>query len=177
MTLTTARPIPPQRWLIVPALAVMAATFLFSLPFKPFGFYLPEPVFALPVVFAWALIRPSVLAPFLTVGLGCYLDLLWGTHLGLWGTSLLVVYGLVSTARQVVSGQGESARKWWYFGACAVMMLTGLIISMALYDIHADQISIPNMMAVGWQFLATAMLYIPANLMIDRFEDIDVRFR
>jgi rod shape-determining protein MreD len=35
----------------------------------------------------------------------------------------------------------------------------------------------PNLIAVGWQFLVTAALYPFAHILIERYEDADVRFR
>ena len=45
-----AQPLAPWRWLGVPMLQVILATFLLALPLRFWGLSLPEPVFALPVV-------------------------------------------------------------------------------------------------------------------------------
>ena len=63
---------------------------------------LPEPVFAMPVVFAWAVIRPSMLAPLGVMFMGIFLDFLWGTPTALWAVCLLLPYGLVLSGRSDV---------------------------------------------------------------------------
>ena len=35
----------------------------------------------------------------------------------------------------------------------------------------------PDLLSVGWQFLATVILFPVADRLIERFEDADVRFR
>jgi rod shape-determining protein MreD len=35
----------------------------------------------------------------------------------------------------------------------------------------------PNMIALGWQYLATLLLFPFAHRLIGRYEDADVRFR
>jgi len=62
--LSAVRSLEPWRWLGVPVLQVLGLSILFAIPLRIFGFRLPEPLFAMPMVFAWAIIRPSVLAPF-----------------------------------------------------------------------------------------------------------------
>src|SRR4051812_24951768 len=93
MSLSSARPLDPWRWLVAPLLIALLASVAFAAPIRIFGMRLPEPVFALVPTFAWAVIRPAVLAPFLVLAMGLFLDLFWGSPLGLWGLSLLVAYG------------------------------------------------------------------------------------
>src|SRR5690349_7039016 len=102
MTAGGARPLAPWRWLGLPMLAVMAATILFALPMRVFGFGLPEPIFALPVAFAWAVIRPSMLAPLCVMLTGLFLDMLWGSPTGFWAVCLLLPYGIVLGARSML---------------------------------------------------------------------------
>ena len=45
-------------------LQVIFWTLIFAIPFRVFSLQLPEPVFCMVPVFAWAVIRPSILAPF-----------------------------------------------------------------------------------------------------------------
>jgi rod shape-determining protein MreD len=40
-----------------------------------------------------------------------------------------------------------------------------------------DNRSMPSLIPVGWQFLATVILFPFAYRLIDMFEDADVRFR
>jgi rod shape-determining protein MreD len=74
----STRPLEPWRWLGVPALVAVVATIVFAIPIKVFGLQLPEPVFPMVLAFAWAVIRPSVIAPFVLMLLGLFLDLFWG---------------------------------------------------------------------------------------------------
>ena len=61
--MSQARTLDPTRWLGVPLIQALVATVLFGIPIRIWGLQLPEPIFPMPVVFAWAVIRPSVLAP------------------------------------------------------------------------------------------------------------------
>ena len=70
------------------------ATILLGIPLHVFTLQLPEPVFPLALAFAWAVIRPSILAPFGILLLGLFLDVFWGGPLGLWALCLLVAYGI-----------------------------------------------------------------------------------
>ncbi|MCR5876343.1 hypothetical protein LRS10_20645 [Phenylobacterium sp. J426] len=166
-----ARSLEPWRWLGVPMLQVMAATLLFALPIRLWGHGLPEPVFALPVAFAWAVIRPSMLAPFCVAILGFFLDLVWGGPLGLWAVCLLIAYGGALGGRAFMAGQGRAAM-WGWYGVLATLAF-GAGYLFVMLDVHG----MPSPLSVFWQFLATVILYPFADRLIERFEDADVRFR
>lgn len=171
MSGAAARGLAPWRWLGVPMLQVMAATFVFALPLRFWGLSLPEPVFALPVIFAWAIIRPAMLAPVAVMVLGLYLDLLWGSALGFWAVCLLLPYGAVLAGRAMLAGQSQLIMWLWYAAATALALGAGYLFTMLNTQNTVDPIS------VAWQFLATVVLYPFANRLIERFEDADVRFR
>lgn len=171
MSLQAARPLNPWRWLGVPVGLCLLATLLFAAPIRIFGQPLPEPVFPMAPVFAWALIRPSIIAPFAILAMGLFLDLFWGGPLGLWALSLLIGYALVLFSRNMLTGQSRAMMWIWYAGACAVTMLAGFLFVML------DGKNTANLIAVLWQLLATAVLYPFAHRLIERFEDADVRFR
>ena len=149
----------------------LVGTLLFLLPIRPFGLRLPEPVFALVLSFAWAVIRPSVLAPFALLFMGVIMDVLWGSPLGLWSIALLVAHGVVFSVRSVLAGQNLAIMWAWYGAACIVAELTAFLFS------QLEAQAIPSLISAGWQILATVLLYPFAHLLIDRFEDADVRFR
>jgi len=171
MSSSTARGLAPWRWLGVPMLQVMAASLLFALPLRFWGLGLPEPVFALPVAFAWAVIRPSMLGPLAVMVLGVFLDLLWGSPLGFWAVCLLLPYGVVLAGRTMLAGQSQVMMWVWYAAATALALGAGYLFTML------DTQNSPDPITVGWQFLATVVLYPFADRLIDRFEDADVRFR
>jgi rod shape-determining protein MreD len=152
-------------------LQVMALTFLFALPIRFWGFSLPEPVFAMPLAFAWAVIRPSMLAPLGIMITGIFLDFLWGSPTGFWAVCMLLPYGIVLGARSILAGQSRVVMWAWYAGATALAIGAGYLFTML------DTQNAPNPASVGWQFLATVVLYPFADRLIDRFEDADVRFR
>jgi rod shape-determining protein MreD len=166
-----ARPLAPWRWLGVPMLYVMAASMVFAVPIRLWGLGLPEPVFALPVAFAWAVIRPSMLAPVGVMAMGFFLDLLWGSPMGFWAVCLLLPYGIVLGARSILAGQSQVMLWVWYGLSTALAIGAGYLFTML------DTQNAPNPASVGWQFLATVVLYPFADRLIDRFEDADVRFR
>lgn len=169
--MSAARPLDPWRWLGVPMLQALGATVLFGIPLKVFGLQLPEPVFPMAATFAWALIRPSVLAPFAVLLMGLFLDLFWGGPLGLWAVCLLIAYGIVLTGRSMIAGQSRAILWAWYGVVTGTAMMAGYLFIML--DVHA----MPSLVSVAWQFLATIVLYPFADRLIDMFEDADVRFR
>jgi rod shape-determining protein MreD len=171
MTAGGARPLAPWRWLGLPMLAVVAGTILFAVPMRVFGYGLPEPIFALPVAFAWAVIRPSMLAPVCVMLLGLFLDMLWGSPTGFWAVCLLLPYGVVLGGRAMLQGQSQLMMIIWYGAATALTIGAGYLFTML------DTQNAPDPLSVFWQFLATIVLYPFANRLIERFEDADVRFR
>lgn len=171
MPVKAARPPDPLRWLGLPILGVIAATALLAIPLRLFGFGLPEPVFPVVAMFAWALVRPAFLAPFAVLLLGLFLDLFWGGPLGLWGLSLLAAYMAVLWSRPIVIGQPYLVVWAWYAGATAVTMLAAFIIT----EVRAG--ALPNLIAVGWQFLVTVLLFPLCHELMDRFGDGDSRLR
>ena len=150
---------------------VLAATVLFGIPLRIWGLRLPEPIFPLAIVFAWAVIRPSILAPLLVLAMGLFLDLFWGGPLGMWALCLLIAYGVVLAGRNMMAGQSRTILWAWYGVVVAIAMLAGYLFAML------DAKSQPSLLAVGWQYLATVILYPFAHRLIDMFEDADVRFR
>ncbi|HEX6858603.1 MAG TPA: hypothetical protein VF138_00165 [Caulobacteraceae bacterium] len=171
MSLRAARPLDPWRWLGIPALAAFGASVLFAVPLRVFGMQLPEPVFAMVLAFSWAVIRPSILAPFVLLLLGVLLDALWGSPLGLWSLSLLIAYASVLFVRNWMSGQSSPIMWIWFAGVTALAMLSGYIFTMI------DAKAAPGWGPMAWQFFCTAILYPFAHRLIDRFEDADVRFK
>ena len=103
--------------------------------------------------------------------LGLFLDLWWRGPVGLWPVALLAAYTLTFNVRRVMSGLGWLGLAGWYLVAVAAAMGAGVIVTMMV----AGQS--PNLFAVGWQYLASVILFPFANRMIERFEDADVRFR
>jgi rod shape-determining protein MreD len=169
--LSAVRSLEPWRWLGVPMVQAMGVTVLFSIPLRVWGLQLPEPVFPMAAVFAWGVIRPSVLAPLAAVIMGLFLDIFWGGAIGLWALILLIAYGLVLGARSMTAGQSRGAMWVWYAVVTAIAMGAGFLI-VALRDK-----AMPSLVAMGWQYLATIVLYPFAYRLIDMFEDADVRFR
>lgn len=166
-----ARPLDPWRWLGVPLGWTLVWTLVLGMPVRIAGLPLPEPVIAMVPVFAWAVIRPSIIAPFAILLMGLFLDLFWGSPMGLWALSLLVSYGVVLSARSMLVGQSRAMMWAWFAGSTGVAMLAGFLFTML------DVETIPNLLGMAFQFLATIVLFPFAHRLIDRFEDADVRFR
>jgi len=167
----SARPLDPWRWIGIPALACLAASLVFATPIRVFGLQLPEPVFALVPAFAWAVIRPSMLAPFALLAIGVFLDALWGSPLGLWSLSLLIAYAAVLFTRSWMSGQSPPVMWAWYVTVAALAMFAGYLFTMM------DSKGVPSPTAIAWQLAWTAILYPFAHRLIGRYEDADVRFK
>ena len=166
-----ARPLAPWRWIGVPLVQCLILTVLFSLPFRPFGLSLPEPIFPMVPAFAWAVIRPSMLAPVAVLAMGLFLDIAWGAPMGLWALSLLLVYGAALVGRSMMAGQSVPVMWAWYAAATGLALGAAFLFTMVGAHATADPI------AIAWQFLVTVILFPFAHLLIDRFEDADVRFR
>ena len=169
--MTLAQPLTPVRWILIPALQVIIATWLFTMPYRVFGLQPPEPVFAMVTAFAWAVIRPSVLAPFCLLLMGIGMDLIWGSPLGLWAVSLLVSYGAVLLVRNMLVGQQLPILSLGFAVACGMAELTGVLVTQTLS--HAT----PQFVGVLYQWGVTIALYPLAHRLIERFDDADVRFR
>jgi len=169
--MSAARPLEPWRWLGVPMLQALVATVLFGIPLRLYGLQLPQPVFPMVLAFAWAVIRPSILAPFGVLAMGLFLDFFWGGPLGLWAICLLIAYGGALSARSIMASQGRLILWAWYGLATASAMVAGYLFVML------DSKSTPGVIPLAWQFLATIVLYPFAQRLIDLFEDADVRFR
>jgi rod shape-determining protein MreD len=150
---------------------VMVATILFGIPLRVFGQQLPEPIFPMTLAFAWAVIRPSILAPFAILAMGLFLDIFWGGPLGMWALCLLIAYGGALAGRTMMAGQNRAILWAWYAVTTATAMVAGYLFVML------DSRSSPGMVAMAWQFVATIILYPFAQRLIDLFEDADVRFR
>ena len=169
--MSAARPLEPWRWIGLPLLYALAATILFSIPVHVFGWQIPEPVFPMALAFAWAVIRPSVLAPFALLAGGLFMDIFWSGSLGLWALCLLIAYGVTLAGRSMMTGQNQIILAVWYVLVTATAFVAGYLFVML------DSKSSPGLVPLAWQFLATIVLYPFAQRLIDRFEDADVRFR
>jgi rod shape-determining protein MreD len=161
----------PLQWLGLPLIVALAVTLFLATPLRVYGLQLPEPVFPMVLAFAWAVIRPSVIAPFLLLATGLLLDLFWGGPAGLWAVALLVTYGLVLAVRATLTGRGAVVLWIWYGAACALAFGVGTLVTLMKTG------SIPAPLPLFWQFLVTLLLYPFAHTLIERFEDADVRFR
>ena len=159
------------RWMAAPMAACMAATLLFAAPIKVFGLRPPEPLFAMVPVFAWAVLRPSILAPLALLILGLFNDLVWGGRLGLWSLGLLVAYGFILLTRNMMSGQSR-LMMWVWWAAALTACMGAVYLTVRVIDGNA-----PNPLAVAGQWLPTVLLYPLADRLIGRFEDADPRFR
>jgi rod shape-determining protein MreD len=158
-------------WLGLPMLVCAAAMVLVAIPFRLFGFALPEPVFPMVLAFAWAVIRPSILGPLALFLIGMFTDLFWGGPVGLWTLSLLLAYLGILVARTLMVGQSGRVLWGWYIVCCLFAFGCAYVFTMMNSD------AAPNLYAVGFQLLVTTLLYPFAHRLIDRFEDADVRFR
>jgi rod shape-determining protein MreD len=159
------------QWIGVPTLICLLATLLFAAPIRVFGLQLPEPIFAMVPAFAWAVLRPSIAAPFALLGIGLVLDMVWGSPTGLWSIALIAAYVTVLISRSMMTGQSRAMMWVWYATACAVAMSTAYVAT------TLDAGVAPNLVSTFWQFLPTMLLYPFAHRLIERFEDVDTRFR
>jgi len=168
---TPSRPLEPWRWLGVPALLAIVATIALGAPLRIFTLSLPEPIFPMVLAFAWAIIRPSVLGPFLLIVLGLFLDLFFAAPLGLWPISLLVAYGSSLIARTLMVGQEVEVMALFYGLATTGGFLSAYVLVAIAGHTQA------NLIALLWQMAVTLALFPFAVMLRNRFRDADIRFR
>lgn len=169
--MSAAASLAPWRWIGLPMLQCLILTVALAIPLQVFGLRLPEPIWAMWPVFAWAMIRPSILAPFAVLITGLFLDIFWGSPMGFWALSLLVAYGVVLGTRSMMIGQGAAMMWAWFAAVTAIAVASASLLALVTIQ------STPALPAMVWQFLATIVLYPLAHRLIERFEDADVRFR
>lgn len=167
----TVRVVGPMQWIVYPALITAAVTFLLATPVKVFGLSLPEPIIPMVLAFAWPLIRPSIVAPVVLMGLGLFLNLILGGPLGLWSVSLLAIYAVILGARSFLIGQDTMVLFVWFAGCCGLGFLLAYLVVTVITGTP------PSILALIGQVVPTLLLFPFANSMIERFDDGDVRFR
>ena len=160
-----------MQWIALPALAVMAGAVVLATPVEMFGLKLPEPILPMVLAFAWPLIRPSMVAPAVLFGLGLFLDLLWGSPLGLWSLSLLCVYAIVLASRNLLAGQETQILFGWYAGCT----LLAFLLTYVIVSLNAG--NAPSILALLGQMIPTLLLFPVASWLIERFDDGETRFR
>ena len=158
-------------WIGWPAVFCLAATLMLATPLRVFGLRLPEPVFPMIPAFAWAVIRPSILGPFVLLAVGAFLDLLWGAPLGLWGLCLLLAYGGALVSRSLMIGRSAPVLAVWYLALTSVAFTAAYLLTML-----RDHVT-PDLKSAVFQLVATLALFPFARRLIDRFEDADIRFK
>ncbi|WP_421728796.1 hypothetical protein [Brevundimonas sp.] len=167
----SVRVVGPVQWIALPALAVMAGSIVLATPVEMFGLKLPEPILPMVLAFAWPLIRPSMVAPAVLFGLGLFLDLLWGSPLGLWSLSLLGVYAIVLASRNLLAGQETQILFGWYAGCT----LLAFLLTYVIVSLNAG--NAPSILALLGQMIPTLLLFPVASWLIERFDDGETRFR
>ncbi|MEI9904072.1 MAG: hypothetical protein WDN06_08875 [Asticcacaulis sp.] len=165
-----ARIVGPWDWIIAPALICAAATIVLAAPIQPFGFYLPEPVLAFALAFAWPLIRPSYIAPVVLGLLGLFLDLTYNTPLGFWTLLLMLTYGALTALRVYVVGQ-EWIIVFGIYVLAEFAVFTAGVIFMTL-----DTGAIPRLWGVIEQMFATTLLFPVVLYLLEKYLHADVRF-
>jgi len=165
------RVVGPMQWIALPALAAMAGSVVLATPVEMFGLKLPEPILPMVLAFAWPLIRPSMVAPAVLFCLGLFLDLLWGSPLGLWSLSLLGVYAIVLASRNLLAGQETQILFGWYAGCT----LLAFLLTYVIVSLNAG--NAPSILALLGQMIPTLLLFPVASWLIERFDDGETRFR
>ncbi|ESQ75600.1 membrane protein [Asticcacaulis sp. AC402] len=166
-----SRIIGPWDWILAPALISLAATIVLATAFQPLGLYLPEPVTPLLLAFAWPLIRPSYIAPFVLGGLGIFLDFFWGAPLGFWTLNLMLVYAVLVFARTYIIGQD-------WLVVFGVFLLTELVFfGLCTVVMSIDTGSVPRLFGVFEQAFATTLFFPAVWYLMEKYLHADVRFQ
>jgi rod shape-determining protein MreD len=163
-------PLNPWSWLVAPALIAIAASVVLATPVRLFGLRPPEPVFGMALAFAWPIIRPSLLGPFVLLFMGLFLDLFWHNPLGLWASALLLVYGGALALRNLMAGQ-DGRVLWAWYGALVGAGFGFVWLYLAALG------ATPGLVRVLVDAVLTIALFPVSLHLIERFEDADIRFR
>ncbi len=126
-------------------------------------------MFACAPAFAWALIRPSLMAPVALVVVGLALDLLWRAPLGFWAACLIAAYATSFVLAETLLDGAVGLAWGGYALACAAALAVGLALTFVRAGVIADPA------AVAWQWLATAALFPFAWRLVQRYEAAHVR--
>lgn len=166
----SVRVVGPLQWIVYPALLTVLATIVLATPLRLFGISLPEPVFALVLVYAWPMIRPAAIGPVVLTLLGLFLDVFWGGPIGLWPLSFLIAYGGMLVSRTFMSGHATIINFVLY--ACCVVT-----VFFVAYVVTALRINnAPGALALAGQMIPTLLLFPLADWFVQKFDDNDVRF-
>ena len=165
------RVVGPLHWVVYPALMACAATLVLSTHVRLFGLPPPEPIFGLILAFSWPLIRPSMLGPLVLFLVGIFTDLELDNPLGLWTIALLGVYGVTLTARAFIVGQQTGVLLAWYVG-----LTSAAILCVYLFTLVEAGVA-PTIVGAILQWVPTVLLFPLGYILIQRFDDGDVRFR
>jgi rod shape-determining protein MreD len=162
----------PLDWVGYPAVicALLSVAFATVVRF-PGGLQLPEPIFPLLLAFAWPLIRPSMIGPATLLALGLFEDLLLGTPLGLWALTFLGVYGVIMATRHLIVGQASHVLFGWWLGVVVSAYMAAYLV-ICMIDGGA-----PSLIDAAMQLGVTLALFPFANILVQRYDDGDVRFR
>jgi rod shape-determining protein MreD len=149
----------------------IAATVVLGTPVRIFGLPLPEPIFPMILAFAWPLIRPSMLGPAMLFLLGVFEDLFLRTPLGFWTLALLGIYAVILFSRSLLVGQETKVLLGWWLAVVAGAFVYAYFFRML--DVKVAPGIVPTLL----QFAPTAALFPLAQMLVQRFDDGDVRFR
>ncbi len=166
-----SRIIGPWDWILAPALISIVFTIVLATAFQPFGLYLPEPVAPLALAFAWPLIRPSYVAPFVLAALGVFLDYFWGAPIGFWTFDLMLVYGGLVLVRTYIIGQEPIV----VFGAFVAAEVVFFGVAVILAGMDTGQVV--RLWGVFEQLLATTALFPAVMYLTEKYLHTDVRFQ
>ncbi len=165
-----AKIIGPWDWIIAPALMCAGAVILMAAPIQPFGLYLPEPVWAMVLAFAWPLIRPSYIAPLVLAALGLFMDLTYNTPLGFWTLLLMLAYGGLTAARTYVVGQEPIV----LFGI--YLLVEFGVFTLGTLFMTVDTGMVPRLWGVLEQMFATSLLFPFVLYLLEKYLHADARF-
>ncbi len=165
-----AKIVNPWDWIGAPALICILVTVVLAAPIQPFGFYLPEPVCAFVLAFAWPLIRPSYIAPVVLGALGLFLDMFYNTPLGLWTLLLMLMYGALTALRTYVVGQE------WIIVFGIYVLAEVVIFGLGAVFMTLDTGGVPRLWGVFEQMFATTLLFPFVLYLLEKYLHADVRF-
>jgi len=157
-------------WIFAPALLSIALTVVLATPLRLWGLVLPEPVSPFILAFVWPLIRPSFIAPVALGVLGLFLDLFWGTPLGLWTLGLILVYGVLLMVRSYIVGQ-DYVLVFGIFMLAEFLFFLFCTLGMTVYAG-----AVPRLWGVVEQMFATTCLFPFVLMLLDRYVQADVKF-
>lgn len=140
----------------IPFWMSLLLVFISVIPFRLPGFDMVTPLLLSISVFYWSLHRPYLLPPIVVFVLGVVQDTISGAPFGLTSLTMLIVYAIAASQRQVFVGK-PFIQMWWGFMLVAIGLSFLTWVVMCFYSLALIPI-VPVMIQSGLTILFFPLL-------------------